>query len=137
VALTSENAAELWNAALSRMSGMVVEQARQFDSVAISAPNRLAIRFRPGYAVSKSVCERPEQVARFEQALAEVAGQRIRVEFVMAADEPGVSTPAAASARATSPHQQRLEAMQNPLVRRVTELFDAHVERIIEPPVRE
>jgi len=63
------------------LSGMAADQARQFDSVALAAPDRLVIRFKSGYAVCKSACQRPEQVARFEQALAEVCGQRIRVEF--------------------------------------------------------
>ena len=65
---------------------MVVDQARQFDSVAISAPNRLVIRFKPVYALSKTMCERPEQAARFEQALAEVTGQPIRVEFALVSE---------------------------------------------------
>ena len=51
---SAENAAEIWSRALSRLSGMVVEQARQFDSVAFPAPNRLVIRFKPGYAFFKS-----------------------------------------------------------------------------------
>ena len=75
---------------------MVVDQARHFDSAASPGPNRLVIRFKPGYALFKSACERPEQVTRFEQALAEVTGQPVRVEFALAENEPGQSaTPAA------------------------------------------
>ena len=134
--LPAQNAVEIWNRALARLSGMAVEQAKQFDSVAIPAPNRLVIRFKPGYAIFKSACERPEQVARFEQALAEVTGQRIRVEFALTADEPGESSPSAAAARAVSPHQRRLEVMQNPLVHRAAELFGAQVVDVVDPPPR-
>lgn len=135
--LMAENAVEVWNAALSRLSGMAADQAMHFDSVVLAAANRLVIRFKSGYAVCKSACERPEQVARFEQALAEVTGQRVRVEFALAADEPAAQTPAAAPARVVSPHQRLLEAMQHPLVHRAGELFGAQPIRIDEPSPRE
>ena len=137
VELTAENAVEVWNRALSRLSGMAADQARQFDSVAIPAPNRLVIRFKSGYAVCKSACERPEQVARFEQALAEVSGQRIRVEFALAADEAGQSGAESAPARAVSPHQRLLEVMKHPLVHRAGELFGAQPIRVDDPSPRE
>jgi DNA polymerase III subunit gamma/tau len=136
VALTAENAVEVWNTALSRLSGMAADQARQFDSVELAAANRLVIRFKSGYAVCKSACERPEQVARFEQALAEVTGQRVRVEFSLAADEPGEQT-SAAPARVVSPHQRLLEVMQHPLVHRAGELFGAQPIRVDDPLPRE
>jgi DNA polymerase-3 subunit gamma/tau len=116
------------------MSGMVVDHARHFDSIAISAPNRLVIRFKSGYAVCKSACERPEQVARFEQALAEVTGERIRVEFALAAEEPAEQTSAAAPARVVSPHLKLLEVVQNPFVHRANELFGAEPMRVDDPP---
>jgi DNA polymerase-3 subunit gamma/tau len=134
VGLTSDNAVEIWNRALSQMSGMVVDHARHFDSIAISAPNRLVIRFKSGYAVCKSACERPEQVARFEQALAEVTGERIRVEFALAAEEPAEQTSAAAPARVVSPHLKLLEVVQNPFVHRANELFGAEPMRVDDPP---
>ena len=137
VELTGQNAVDVWNRALGRLSGMVVEQAKQFDSIAVPAPRHLVIRFKPGYAIFKSGCERPEQIARFEAALAEVTGQRIRVEFALAADEPGDPLSPAAATRTASPHQRRLEVMQNPLVHRAAELFGAQVVDVADPPPRE
>lgn len=137
IALTPKNGVEIWNLALGRLTGMVAEQAKQFDSIAIPAPDRLVIRFKPGYAIFKNTCERPEQVARFEQALLAVTGQRIRVEFGLSADEPGDPSPAeTAAARTVSPHQRRLEMMQNPLVHRATELFGAQIVEVVDPPPR-
>jgi hypothetical protein len=137
VELTAENAAAVWDRALSRLSGITVDQARQFDSVAIPAPNRLVIRFKPGYAVFKSACERPEQIARFEQALAEVCGQPIRVEFALAEEQPAASGAVVAPARAVPPHQRLLEAMKHPLVHRAGELFGAQPIRVDDPPAGE
>jgi DNA polymerase-3 subunit gamma/tau len=129
--LTAENAVEIWNRALERLSGMVVEQARQFDSIATAGPNRLVIRFKPGYAVCKSGCERPEQVARFEQSLAEVTGQPVRVAFALSEDGPGE---AELAAKAVPTHQRLAEAAKHPLVRRAGELFGAQPVRVDDPP---
>jgi DNA polymerase III subunit gamma/tau len=132
IPLTAENAGELWNWALSRLSGMVVDHAKQYDHAAISAPDRLVISFKPGYAVAKSFCERPEQVARFEQALAEAAGRQIRVEFIVDADESAAGA-AATPVKAVSQHQLMLEISKHPMVERAAELFGAIPTRV-EPP---
>jgi hypothetical protein len=135
--LTAENAVEVWNRVLARLSGMVVEHARQFDAVAISPPNWLVVRFKAGYDLSKSACERPEQVARFEQALADVTGQRIGVEFALASNDPGQQEPSVSPGRGVSPHQRLLEAVRHPLVQRASELFGAQPVRVDDSPSRE
>jgi len=131
VEITPEKAPEIWGQALSRLSGMVVDQAKHFDSLEIPTKNHLVIRFKPGYAVFKNACERPEQVARFEKALAEVTGQKIRVEFAIAAEGPSELEP---PVKAVSSHQRMLEVMKNPLVHRAGELFGAQPVRVDDPP---
>ena len=131
VELTAQNAVEIWNRALGQLSGMVVEQAKQFDSVAIPAPNRLVIRFKPVYARSKTMCERPDQAAKFEQALAEVTGQRIRVEFALVSEPNASDSPV--PARVALPQQRLLEAAKHPLVQRACELFGAQPVRVDDP----
>ena len=82
---------------------------------------------------ARVVCERPEQVARFEQALAEVTGQRIRVEFAAGGGRADGRRPPAAPARVVSPHQRLLEVAQHPLVQRASELFGAQPVRVDDP----
>ncbi len=132
-AITPENAVEIWNRALSKLSGMIVEQAKQFESVAIPAPNRLVIRFKNEYAVFKNSCERPEQVAKFEQSLAEVTGQRIRIEFALAASDPESAAAQAPPAKVVSPHLRKMEMSQHPLIQRAAQLFGAEVTDVIPP----
>jgi len=132
--LAQENAAEIWSQALDRLAGMIADQARHFDSVEATAPNRLVVRFKPSYALCKSACERPEQVSRFEKVLAEVTGRRIRVEFALAADSAAERQPSAQPARPVSPHQRLMEVSQNPLVVRAGELFGAQPIRVDDPP---
>jgi DNA polymerase-3 subunit gamma/tau len=135
--LTAENAVEIWNRVLARLSGMVVEHARQFETVAFSAPHRLVVRFKAGYDLCKSACERPEQVARFQQALAEVTGGRVELAFALASPEAGQQEPATTSGRSISPHQRLMDAMRHPLVQRAGELFGAQPMRVDDPPSRE
>ncbi|MCE5268794.1 MAG: DNA polymerase III subunit gamma/tau [Planctomycetaceae bacterium] len=130
ISLSEQTAVDVWRAALDRIPGMVVDQARQFDSVTLAAPNRLVIRFKPGYAVFKSACERPEQVVRFERALAEVVGEPIRVSFALS--ENGPAKPETART-IVPPHQRLAEASKHPLVRQASELFGAQPVRVDEP----
>jgi len=137
VELTPENVTEIWDRALSKMSGMVVDQARQFDQITLAAPDRLVISFKPRYALAKSSCERSEVVSRFERALAEVTGRQVRVSFTVDEDESDESEPAAKPARTNSPHQRLLEVVKHPMVRRAGELFGAQPTRVDDPPSRE
>jgi DNA polymerase-3 subunit gamma/tau len=128
--LTAENATALWSEMLATMSGLAAEYAQQFDRVTLAGPNHLVISFRPGYALFKSTCQRPEQAARFEQALAELVGQRVRLEFAVCEDAPLVAPPVAKPVSA----QQRLrEVFEHPLIRRAGELFGAQPLRVDDP----
>jgi len=127
VELTADNAIVVWNLVLSRISGMLVEHARQFESISFVAPNRLVVSLKWDYGIAKDICERAENIARFEQALLQIVGRPIRVEFAVAE---------AAPARLESPQKslpmrsQLQEAAGNPFVRRASELFDAQPVRV-------
>ena len=59
---------------------MAAQQARQCQSVAISAPNRLVVTFPAEYTFSKQQCERPEQAARLMRAVAQVVGTPVKID---------------------------------------------------------
>ena len=133
LSLTAANALEVWTSALDRVAGMMAEQARLFDRAALAAPNRLVVSFKPEYAVAKATCEQPAQLARFQQALAEVAGQAVGLEFRLEEiNEP--AAPAPQLARPHSPHQRLFEVGRHPLVQRAGELFGAVPASVSEPP---
>jgi hypothetical protein len=134
VPLTPHNATEVWTAALATLSGMAADYGREFVRIAAPAPTRLVVTFRPGYAMAKSVCERPEQLAQFEQALATFTGQKIQIEF--AVEDLQQETPAAAARPATA-QQRMMEIMQNPLVRRAAELLGAQPVKIDDSAAKE
>jgi DNA polymerase-3 subunit gamma/tau len=131
LALAAETAADVWGRALEKMSGMVVEQAKQFSRVELAGPDRLAVFFAPKYTLARSACQRPDQVSRFEQALAEVTGRPVRVEFVLAAEDRAAEE--AVAPRPPLPHQRLLEVSRHPMLQRAAELFGAQPVNIEEP----
>jgi DNA polymerase III subunit gamma/tau len=133
--LTAHNATAVWTNALSRISGMAADHAKSFERVLADGPNHLVVSFKPGYALAKSVCQRPENMSRFEQALAEVTGHPVRVEFQIL-EEPAAQAAAEASGRFVSPHQRLMEMMKHPLIRRAGELFGAQPLRVEDPPAQ-
>jgi DNA polymerase-3 subunit gamma/tau len=132
--LSPESAPEVWALALEAMSGMVVEQAKQFDHVALASPDRLVVTFKPRDNLAKTSCERPEHLGRFEEAVAEVTGQRVRVEFTLDESAEGVGVSPSAPARRSPLQQRLLEVVDHPMVRRAAELFGAQPTRVDDPP---
>jgi len=127
-----ENAHELWRQVLTRMPGLIADHAKHFERLAISAPNQLVVCFKPGYTFSKTVCEKPEQIAKFQEALAELTGQVVRIQFTLA-DAPPQETEAPPP-RVVAPHARMAEVSQHPMVQRAGELFGARPIRVDEPP---
>jgi DNA polymerase-3 subunit gamma/tau len=123
--LEAHNAAEMWRRAVEKVPGLVADQAKKFSRLEVSGINRLTIHFAPENSMYKSACQRPDQVARFEQALQDVTGQAIRIDFKL---QEGASPTAGTQTSvrpAVSPHQKLMEAAGNPLVKRAGELFGA------------
>jgi hypothetical protein len=80
------------------------------------------------------MCER--QAGRFQQALAEVTGQRIQLQFILE-ESGGPREPSSAPpVRAVSQHQLMMESAKQPFVQRAAELFGATPMKV-EPPSRE
>lgn len=132
IPLTAENARQIWFQVAEQTSGLVGEHARHFADAAIRAPNQLAVAFSEEYTLSKSICDTPEQRAHFERILAQVTGERVKLEFVTL-QNAGSAQDGSTAIRGKSLMQRRAEAAQHPMVRRAVELFEAIPERIDVP----
>jgi DNA polymerase-3 subunit gamma/tau len=129
--LHDETVASVWKAALASLSDLLADNAGLCESVRVAGPARVVVAFRAKYTSGRAFCERPEQLAKIEAALAEAAGGRVQVEFTTVADEPSPGGP-----RRAVPQRMRMaEKAEHPMVRKATELFDAHLVRIEEPDV--
>ncbi len=121
LSLSEANAKEIWEQACAKLPGTLAEIARNYDALAIPAPNRLAVSFNQTYNFHKSRCESPEQSERIRKALHEVTGANVQVVFVLSeqpADAP--------SERPATSRQQKISAIaENPMVRKARDLFGA------------
>ena len=125
------DARELWNQVLEQLGDMLAEMARFVSDVAIPAPNRLVASFPAKYTSCKTYCERPENVAKLEQAVSRARGHAVRIDFRLAAEGPK-SVEAEPVKKNLTPQQRLLEKSEHPLVRRATELLGAFPVKVEE-----
>jgi DNA polymerase-3 subunit gamma/tau len=127
IPLQPENVPQLWRAAVAQLEGILGEMAASAANVAIIAPNRLAVCFPAGYNLQKEGCERPDRKSKIEEALRQLTGSRVSVDFQLI---PGDLSGAVERAPARSPRQLMRETERHELVSRAIELFDAEVVRV-------
>jgi DNA polymerase III subunit gamma/tau len=123
---------EVWGQTLEQLGDMLAEMAKFVADVAIPAPNRLVASFPEKYNHCKTYCERPENLAKFEQALARATGEKMRLEFGLIPNGPE-SVELKPPKRAATGQQRLQEKAEHPLVRRAAELFGAFPVRVDEP----
>jgi DNA polymerase-3 subunit gamma/tau len=128
VAWSEDVATRQWLDALAEIGGMTQDFAGDYESLAISGPNTLAVTLKGDY--NKEWLERPEVRQKLEQSLAKVAGRSLRVEFRVKAQttKPAASPPVTAQNRV----QMMREVEQHPMVQQAAELFGAEVIRVQE-----
>ena len=120
--LSYQSADRVWEQARGQLSGIVLANAQEYDSVEVTPAGQFRILFTERYKICKSVCARPENARQISEAIAAAVGQPIRVEFdlIEEADAPEPVVP-----RATQRQESRLAVAESPLVRRAQELFGA------------
>ncbi|MEK6249264.1 MAG: DNA polymerase III subunit gamma/tau, partial [Planctomycetales bacterium] len=122
VPLSEATARQIWEEALTKLTGVVAAKAGHYDQLAAPEPNRLVVTFQQSYNVCKTFCERPEQATKIEKAVKEVTHTPVNVVYVLSENQT-TTTP-----EATRPltHQQKMAAAsENEMVQRARELFGA------------
>ncbi len=132
IVLNEDNAASIWDQVVAKLGSISADSARNYSRIAISAPNTLVVYLKPGYTFAKAVCERPDQLAQFQRALAELTGEAVVVQF--AVEEAPVATEPAVVVRVVTAQQRLMEVAEHPMVRRASELFGADPIRVDEGP---
>jgi DNA polymerase-3 subunit gamma/tau len=128
-----------WQQTLGELGDMTADFASKAENVAISAPNRLVVRFRKAYTSAIQFCERPESRQKLEQTLSRIVGRNIRIDIVVLPDAGGPSpgTEVASVRRPANRRQREQELQRHPLIRRATELFDTEIITILDVPKTE
>ena len=124
IEFTSANLDRIWTRVLELLDGLTQMHASRCTAPAISAPNRLAIRFPATYTSSKAFCERPQQRQEIEQALEQVVGNVVRIDIDLHPEKALSKEP---KPPRMSQAVLRKQVMSDPLVQKAAELFDATV----------
>ena len=95
----------------------------------------MVARFRKAYTSLQEQLERPDRRQRLEQALSEVAGRSIRVEFELLPDVPQTGAIAPKPQPTAARRRQRIrEVERNLLVQQAIAVFDAEIIDVTDPP---
>lgn len=129
LSLTDAEARNLWRTVVGQFHDLLGNHASMGERVTASG-NRLTVAFAKKYNLSKTFCERPEQVARLVQALTATAGGPVTLDFA-SFDEPQAETKPAAP-RGPVGIEKRREKEQQPFVRKALQMFDGRVLRVEE-----
>jgi DNA polymerase-3 subunit gamma/tau len=122
IKLDNQNVDQHWKRALQQINDTTADMAANYQKLALAGESRLVVTLADSY--NKNACERPEKKQRIEQALADVTGRQIRVDFVVAnqPDAPQTSTQPVVSRRKII-----RELHQHPMMSAAIELFDAEI----------
>ncbi len=143
--LTPQTLTEVWQRVLEKIDRpFLANDLGKSDSLAISGPNSLVMRFPPGYNRPCERCQEPTQVKFLEGLLRQLTGQPWNLRFETGSGVGGPSTPSAAGEDTeTSParlRRQQEEALAAPLLKRAVDLLGAQVVRmddgfgVVPPP---
>ncbi|HAH47882.1 MAG TPA: DNA polymerase III subunit gamma/tau [Planctomycetaceae bacterium] len=87
---------------------LLKDSVKGVTSIAISGPKQLDLQFSKSYNFSKQYCERPEMLARLENSLEKVTGERIKIRLIVQ-EAPTEPEDAADKQNRPSVAQQRAE----------------------------
>jgi DNA polymerase-3 subunit gamma/tau len=117
----------IYETALDSLADTTADMARNFESVIQKGTDRIEVSLRDAY--HHTTCSRTERKSKIEEALQQVAGRRIHVEFTLS--ETAVlaqdSTPVLSRA------QQIRELSENDFVKDAIKIFDAQIADYFDP----
>jgi DNA polymerase-3 subunit gamma/tau len=106
---------------------MLAGSLEKAESIAISGPKTLVLRFPPRYNHLQEHCQEPTRLDRIDEALRKITGQAwsVRIESGSNAAAPLPAMAAEVEPTPSRYRRQRTEALQQPLVQRAVEILGA------------
>jgi DNA polymerase-3 subunit gamma/tau len=136
ITITNQNVLPIWERVCQNLDDLTASNLESAESVAISVPNHLVVKFPSHYTFQKDACERPERRTKLEEELYRTTGNRVRVTFELL---PEISQPKVVEqdSGVKTIRQRRREAEQHPMVQQAMETFGAEVVRVDHPRSRQ
>jgi DNA polymerase-3 subunit gamma/tau len=133
IPLSREALPQIWQQLLVQAGPMLAGFLQKANFPAISGPNTLVIRFDTPYNTEREHCSDPTRVARMEEVLRRITGQRCQVRVEVPAGGVLAKSPVPAGNPTESIsryRRQRAEASQEPLLKRAIEVLDAQIVQV-------
>ena len=134
--VTNQNVLAVWDRICQNLDDLTASTLQSAETVAISVPNHLVVKFPSHYTFQKDACERPERRTKLEEELYRTTGSRFRVTFELLPETSQPQTVEQATGVKTT-RQRRREAEQHPMVQQAMETFGAEVVRVDHPRQRQ
>jgi DNA polymerase-3 subunit gamma/tau len=127
--LNTQSLQALWPQVLAQVGQVLRANLEKCTFLAISGPNTLVLRFTGGYNAARDRCQDPEHVARIEQLLQQMTGQKVRLRIESDSAPPDTTSSAriAGDAENSQSHSPppRNGADQPPLVKWAEDVLGA------------
>ena len=117
----------LYRSALQSMGDMTADMASNFDTVTPKADDHIEVALYD--AMHRKMCSRADSKTKIEEALHQVAGRRIRIDFVVSAN----TRVSEATAPRLSRAQQVRELQENQFVKEAITTFDGAIVDYVDP----
>ena len=124
---TSSDIQTLYRSALQSMGDMTADMASNFDTVTPKADDHIEVALYD--AMHRKMCSRADSKIKIEEALHQVAGRRIRIDFVMSTN----TRVSEATAPRLSRAQQVRELQENQFVKEAITTFDGAIADYVDP----
>ena len=134
--VTNQNVLAVWERVCQNLDDLTASTLQSAQTVAISVPNHLVVKFPSHYTFQKDACERPERRTKLEDELYRTTGSRFRVTFELLPETVQPQAVEQVSGVKTT-RQRRREAEQHPMVQQAMETFGAEVVRVDHPRKRQ
>jgi DNA polymerase-3 subunit gamma/tau len=127
--VTPETWPRVWPKLVGLVGTMLSSELAKAGPPAISGPNALVFRFPAAYNQARQFFEKPDRVAKVEDALRRVVGQAYTVRF----EEDATAAAVTPEGPITGPRPRstaKEQAEKVPLVRRAVEVLGASIQRV-------
>ena len=101
---------------------MTADMAREYEKLEYSDPNKLVVTLKDSY--NRDMCNRPDRKSRLESVLGQIAGQQLRVDFLVSSrPAPKIIAPEPKISR----RQQIRKLHEEPWIKQAMKIFDAEI----------
>ena len=119
--LTSSSATTIYKNALETMGDMTANMAQRFEKVEFE-DGKMVVTLLAAY--NTNLCSKPDRKAKIESAIAQLAGKKVRVDFVTTTNPAAESVPA----QPKMSRIQQIRALQeHPFVKEAIDLFSCEI----------